>query len=160
MTVFDFEKGEQGDWFSFFSSHIDQETAKIVYDTPEEGAAEFRVRSMIPYWEEKRKGRKLESKMVLNPTTRAMERVTWDADLTSEQNAQESAEAWDYAITGFKNAFSAPGKPIECTLDNKLRFTKMPVFVRFIGRVFQIIADAGVGQQKAAEKNSQTPQDG
>jgi len=26
--------------------------------------------------------------------------------------------------------------------------------------VFQIIADAGVGQQKAAEKNSQTPQDG
>ena len=153
MTVFDFERGEQGDWFSFFGSHIDQETGKVVYDAPEEGAAEFRIRSMVPFWEEKRKGRKIESKIVLNPNSKAMERVTWDADIDPATAQQESIEAWDYAITGFRNAFSAPGKAIECTLENKLRFTKIPVFVRFISRVFEIIANAGIEQREASEKN-------
>lgn len=153
MTVFDFDKQDQGDWFSFFNSRIDQATGDIVYDPPEPEAAEFRIRSMGPFWEERRKGRKKEYKMVLNPATRSMERVGWFEDLPEDEAEKETGDAWDYAITGIKNAFSAPGVPIECTREAKLKLTKIPVFLRFIGRVFQILNDAGVKQKDASEKN-------
>jgi len=153
MTVFDFEKQELGDWFSFFNSHIDQATGEIVYDPPEKEAAEFRIRSLAPFWEERRKGRKRESKMVLNPQTRQMERVTWFEDLPPDEAAAENEATWDYAITGIKNAFSAPGVPIECNRESKLKFICMPVFLRFISRIFQMISEAGVKQNEASEKN-------
>ncbi len=153
MTQFDFEKDEQGDWFSFFNSHVDQATGEIVYDPPEEDAAEFRIRSMGLFWEERRKGRKRESKMTLNPTTRSMERVSWLDELPPEESAKENDDAWDFAITGIRNAFSAPDVPIECTRESKLKFIRMPRFIRFATRVFQILADAEEKQSEAEEKN-------
>jgi len=153
MTVFEFDKEEQGDWFLFFSSHVDPSTGEIVYDKPEEGAAEFRIRSMGPFWEERRKGRKKEYKMVLNPVTRAMERVGYYDDLPEDEAAKENEDAWDYAITGMKNAFSAPKVPIECTRESKLKLIRMPVFVRFITRAFMTLNESGVKQKEAAEKN-------
>ena len=153
MTVFDFDKEEQGDWFTFFASRMEPSTGDIVYDVPEEGAAEFRIRSMQPFFEERRKGRKKESKMVVNPTTRAMERVTWWEDLPDDEAQKEADDAWDYAITGIKNAFASPGVPIECTRENKLKLIRMPIFLRFVTRVFMIINDAGVKQKEDSEKN-------
>ena len=155
MTVFEFDKEEQGDWFPFFSSHVDPSTGEIVYDKPEKGAAEFRIRSMGLFWEERRKGRKKEYRMVLNPVTRAMERVGYFDDLPEEEAAKENEDAWDYAITGIKNAFTDLKKkvPIECTRENKLKLIRMPVFVRFITRVFMMLNEAGVKQREAAEKN-------
>ena len=73
MTLFDMEKGDQGDWFAFFSSKFDPATGEIIYDAPEENAAEFCIRNMAEFWEERRKGRKKEHKFVVNPLTRVME---------------------------------------------------------------------------------------
>ena len=153
MTVFDFTKDDQGDWFAFFNSRFDPTTGEIEYDKPEPEAAEFRIRPMTPFWDERRKDRKKEHKMVLNPQTRAMERVSYYEDLLPAEAEKENDDAWDYAITGFKNAFSAPGVEIKCDRENKLKLMKIPVFIRFVGRVFQIISEAGVKQKEASEKN-------
>ena len=153
MTLFNLDKEDQGDWFQFFSSKFDPATGEVIYDRPEEEAAEFRVRNMTPFWEERYRGRKKDYKMVHNPVSRQMERVGYYEDLPPEQAQKESDDAWDYAITGIKNAFSAPDVPIECTRENKLRLLDMPVFVRFINRVFQVISEAGVKQKEDSEKN-------
>ena len=153
MTVFNLDKEDQGDWFEFFSSTFDPATGDVVYDKPEKGAAEFRIRSMAPFWEECMKGRKKEHKFVQNPATRAMERVSWPKELPPDEAQKENEDAWDYAITGIKNAFSAPGVPIDCNRENKLKFIDMPVFARFVRHVFEIISEAGVKHREASEKN-------
>lgn len=153
MTVFDFNKEEQGDWFAFFNSRFDPTTGELVYDPPEKDAAEFRIRSMGPFWDERRKDRKKDHKMVLNPATRAMERVGYYEDLPADQAAKENDDAWDYAITGIRNAFSAPGVEIKCDRESKLKLINMPVFLRFVSRVFVIMSEAGVKQKEASEKN-------
>ena len=154
MTVFDLEKGEQGDWFPFFGSNFDPATGEIIYEKPEDGAAEFRIRGMGRFFEERQKDRKKEYKMVLNPSTRAMERVGWFEDLPPAEAKKESDDAWDYAITGMKDAFSGPGVAMECTMENKLKLLRMPVFLRYIQKVFQILSDAGIKRAEAVEKNS------
>ena len=154
MTVFDFTKDDQGDWFAFFNSRFDTTTGEIVYDPPEKDAAEFRIRSMGPFWDERRKDRKKEYKMVLNPGNRQMERVGYYDDLPPDQAQKENDDAWDYAITGIRNAESAPGVNIECNRENKLKFiNRVPGFLRFISRVFVIMSEAGVRQKEASEKN-------
>lgn len=153
MTLFNLDKEDQGDWFQFFSSKFDPATGEVIYDKPEEGAAEFRIRNMAPFWEERFRGRKKQHKYVHNPVTRAMERVGHYDDLPEDEAKRESDDAWDYAITGIKNAFSAPNVPIECTRENKLKLLDMPVFTRFIRRVFEIISEAGVKQKEDSEKN-------
>ena len=156
MTVFDLEKEEQGDWFQYFDSTIDPGNGDIIYEEPEKDAAEFRIRSMGPFWEERRKGKKREYKMVLNTGSRAMERVGYYPDLPPEEDSKESDDAWDYAITEWQNAFSAPNKPMECNRENKLKMIKIPVFLRFITRVFQIMTESGTKHKEAVEKNSST----
>lgn len=154
MTVFDFTKEDQGDWFGFFNSHIDQSTGEIIYDQPEAGAAEFRIRSMGPFWDERRKGRKKQFQFVLNPNTRAMERVGYYPDLPAEEAEKENNEAWDYAITGMKNAkWKENGPEMECTMENKLKLIEIPAFLRFITRCFQILSNAGIKRQEDSEKN-------
>ena len=153
MTVFECDKDSQGDWFSFFNSKYDQETGEIVYDDPEEGAAEFRIRLMGPFWEERLKGRKREHKYVPNPRTRAMERVSFYPDLDPDTEAQGNDDAWEYAITGFKNAFSAPGVEMEYNRENILRLVDIPVFARFMSKVFLILDGAGIKQAEGKEEN-------
>lgn len=153
MTLFNLDKEDLGDWFEFFSSKFDPATGEVIYDKPEEGAAEFRIRSMQPFWEERLGGRKKQHKFVQNPTTRAMERVSWYDDLPLDEQKKENDDAWDYAITGFKNAFSAPDVPLECTRENKLKLIAIPVFARFAKCVFEIISEAGVKQKEDSEKN-------
>jgi len=153
MTVFNLDKEDLGDWFEFFSSKVDPSTGEVIYDKPEEGAAEFRVRDMSPFWEERLKDRKKEFKFVQNPTTRQMERVSWYADLPVDEQMKENDDAWEYSITGIRNAFSSPDVPIECTRENILKLKDIPVFARFMKRVFEIISEAGVKHKEASEKN-------
>ena len=164
MTVFNTEKNEQGDWFPFFGSTVDVANSEIVYHDPEPDAAEFRIRPMGPFWAEHRKGRKREYKMALNPRTHAMERVPYYPDLPPEEEAKANDDAWDYCITGFKNAFSRaavmdgekvvePAVPLECTRENKLALVEIPAFNRYIQRVFLIQSEAGIGEQEVQEKN-------
>ena len=155
-TTFDTTKDEQGDWFPYFDSRVDPSIGETIYDLPIEGAAEFRIRSMAPFFEEKRKGRKKEFKMVVNPSTRQMERVGYYPDLPPDVEAKENDDAWDYAITGMKNAFSAPGVKLECARENKLALIAIPAFLRFMFRVFEIVSNTGAKASEEAEKNLPT----
>jgi len=150
--IFDLEKQEQGDWFDFFNSTVDPTTGEVSYSLPEKDAARFRIRSTVPFWEERRKGRKKRHEMVLNPSTRAMERVSF-YDTPEADEEQDNQAAWDYSITGIENAFDASKNAIEATLENKMKLIKIPAFLRFIMRVFEIISDSGVQQAEAQEKN-------
>jgi hypothetical protein len=153
-TVFEQIK-EQGDWFPFFGSKIDLTTGEIIYDPPEEGAAEFCFRSPSPFWEERRKGRVKEHKMVLNPSTRQMERVGYYPDLPPEEEQAERDDSWDYAITGMRNArWSADGPEMECTRENKLKLLKNSAFLRYANKVLLLILEIGVEAKEDAEKNS------
>ena len=153
MTVFEQSK-EQGDWFPFFGSTIDFMTGDIIYDPPADGAAEFCFRSPIPFWEDRRKDRKKEYKMVLNPTTRAMERVGYYPDLPYAEEQKERDDSWDYAITGMRNArWTDDGPEMECTRENKLKLLKNSAFLRYANRVLQMLLDTGVKRKEEAEKN-------
>lgn len=153
MTVFHIEKEQEGTWFPFFSSRVIPETGEIIYDKPEEGAAEFCFRSMSPFFEERRKGRKKTSQMVFNPKTRSMEKVTFLPDLSPEEDAQENDDAWDYAITGIRKAFSGNRKPIECTRENKLMLVKVPMFFRYAQEVFRILDSSSVEKSEVEKEN-------
>lgn len=146
---FDLGKGTEGDWFAYFKSHVDQSTGEIVYEAPEPDALEFCCRLMGPFFDEKNKGRKKESKMVLNPNTRAMERVSYYPDLPPEEEARQAEDAWDYAIVAVRKS----GVIIECTKEDKLELIKRPMFMRYMKRVFQILSGEAVKQFEAAEKN-------
>lgn len=81
-----------------------------------------------------------------------MERVSFYEDLPHAEAEKENADAWDYAITGIEKAYTAKGDPISCTRENKLKLVELPIFQRFIGRVFQLLAEAGTAKE-ASEKN-------
>jgi hypothetical protein len=155
MTVFNEQKkaDDQGTWCKFQTSHFDKDKKEFVFDDPEEGAAEFCFRSMIPYFVEKMKSRKRKFEFVLNPSTRAMERVSYYPDLTAEEQQKETDDAADYAITGMQNAFWGKDKPIECTRENKLKLMKDEQFDRFFGRYIKLIAELEASGAEATEKN-------
>ena len=156
MTVFNEQAKKpetEGTWFKFQTSHFDKDKKEFVFDDPEEGAAEFCFRSMIPYFVEKMKSRKRKFEFVLNPSTRAMERVSYYPDLTAEEQQKETDDAADYAITGIKNAKWADGKPIECTRENKLKLMKDEQFDRFFGRCIKLITEMAASEAEVAAKN-------
>ena len=154
MTVFEQGEKEQGDWFPFVSSRIDPSTGEVCYDPPEEGAAEFCFRSPTPFWQERQKGRKKEHKMVLNPGSKAMERVGYYPDLPPEEERTERDDSWDYVITGMRNArWSENGPEMECTRENKLKLLKNTAFLRFANRTLQMIIETGVKVKESSEKN-------
>ncbi|MBU1173756.1 MAG: hypothetical protein KKD44_29650 [Proteobacteria bacterium] len=161
MTVFESRDNEQGDWFSFFTSRYDATTGEIVYDPPEKGAAEFCFRNPAPFWEDQKKGRKRENKMVVNPTSRGMERVSYYVDLSPDEEKKERDDSWDYVITGMRNArWSKDGPEMKCTPENKLKLLKNSTFLRFANRVLTILLETGIKSKEDAEKNSLTPQTG
>lgn len=155
MTVFEQAEKAQGEWFPFFTSRFDMATGEIIYDLPKEGAAEFCFRSPAPFWEERRKGRTKEVKMVLNPGSRAMERISFFPDLPYEEEIKERDDSWDYAITGMRGArWTDDGPEMECTRENKLKLLKNAAFLRYANWVLQMLLDTGVKVKEAAEKNS------
>jgi hypothetical protein len=152
--MWNLEKTEQGDWFQFFDSRPDQQTGEIIYDPPsEDSKEEFCIRVMGPFWEEHIAARKKGSKIVPHPQTRQMVRVAYSEDLTPEQEKKERDDAWDYAIVGWKNLKGPDGKDIPCTRDNKLKMIKIPKFMRFVQRCFQILDGEVADTREAAAKN-------
>ena len=94
--------------------------------------------------------------MVVNPGTRAMERVSFLVDQTSEEEYQESLEAWDYAIVDWKGFKDPNGVEIPCTKENKLKLIRIPKAMRFFQRVFQILNGEAAKSKGGVEKNSLT----
>jgi hypothetical protein len=152
-TFFDLENTEQGDWFPFFNSRFDMQTGETVYDSPQVGAAEFRIRPLTSFYEERRKDRKKENKMVVNPQTRAMERVSYYPDLSPEEAQAERDDSFDFAITGMQGAFWTADQPIECTRENKIKLMKNAAFSRYFLRVQEMLSNSGAKAKEEAEKN-------
>lgn len=142
-----------GEWFPFFSSSINLVTGDIIYDDPVPDAR-VRVRPMAPLIEERLSGRKKNVEHVVNPKTRALERISYYPELSPEEERKERDDIWDYVITGIEGFKDKTGKTIDCTRENKLKLMRIPVFERFISRCFQIMANAGVSEAEELEKNS------
>ena len=149
---FDLDSTE-GEWFQFFSSHIDLNTGEIIYEEPTSDAR-VQIRSIAPFIEERLAKWKRSVEHVYNPKTRAMERISYFPDQTLEESRMDRDDAWDYAITGIENfKDSKTGELIICTRENKLKLMKVPVFDRFFTRCQQLLADSGVKEKEKEEKN-------
>lgn len=150
--IFDIEKGSEGDWFNFFESSIN-EKGKVVFADPKPDSGKVRIRSIVPFIEERQAQRKKKYEFVLNPDTRSMERVGYYEDQTPEQAKKDRDDIWDYAITDIEDFSDKSGTPILCTRENKAKLMALPVFDRFVGRCLQLIASAGA-QAKEDERGN------
>lgn len=149
----DLKAAEQGEWFNFFSSHIDPVTGEPVYEEPVKDAR-VQIRSIGPFIEERMAKRKKVVEHVYNQKTRSMERLSYSPDLTPEEQKAERDDLWDYAITGLENfKDSKTGTVIGCTRENKLALMKVPVFDRFVARCQQLLASSGVKAKEDEAKN-------
>lgn len=139
----------EGEWFEYFTSHIDQKTGDVVYgeSTPN---ARVKIRSTAPFLEERLKKQKRTEKIVHNPKTRSMERVPYFQEPTTEEMMRETDDMYDYAVMdleGFRNKKTA--ETIECTRENKIALRHNQVFRRFFERCQQILH----GDSEEAAKN-------
>lgn len=142
-----------GERFQFFTSTVDIATGIIKYDDPV-GDAWVTLRPMQPFFEDRLSKRKKVTEHVFNPSTRAMDRVVSDKELTYEEAKLEREDAWDYAIVGFENfKDSKTGEIIPCTRENKIKLMRIPVFDRFVTKCFQELANSGIKEKEAEEKN-------
>ena len=151
-TVFNADK-EQGDWFSFFESEINLKTGDVEYHDPVEGAGRACIRPMAPFWESRQAQKEKKSEFVLNPKTRAMERVEYFKEQTAQEEIEERNDAFDYGIIEFENFYDGKGSLYECTRENKLWLIHIPVFDRFIARCFELQQNAKTARTEALEKN-------
>lgn len=148
--LFDLEKIDDGDWFPFFASRVNAK-GEVEYDEPKPGANSVRIRPIAPFWETRRATRKKRHEFALNPVTRAMERVAYFEELTPEQDKKENEDAYDYAITGVRDA---AGEPIAFDRAAKVEHMAHPVFNRFFWRCQQMLGSARAQGQEDAGKNS------
>jgi len=155
-TMFNLEES-QGDWFDFFESRVDLSTGEIIYDDPKPDTGSVCFKPARAFIIERMAERKKDSKFVLNPKTRTMERVEFYKDLTLEEAQKEQDDLIDYTITGFKKLFDMEEKPIECTRENKLKLVKVPVFDRFMARCMELQLNANIKQAEKEAKNSGKP---
>lgn len=149
--IIDIDKGNNGDWFAFFESRV--EDGKTIYDDPKPDAGRVCIRSMAPFLEERQSQRKRKFEFVLNPQTRTMERVGYYDEISYEQAKKDQADLWDYTITGLENFFDKNGKEIECTRENKVKLMTVPAFDRFVARCLQILGSAQTQAKEEEEKN-------
>lgn len=151
--ILDIDKGNDGEWFTFFESSINDK-GKVIYEDPKPDAGRVCIRSIADFIRDRQSQRKKKYEFVLNPETRAMERVGYYDDLTAEQAQKEEDDLWDFAITGLENFFDKNSKEIACTRENKSKLMRLPVFNRFVGRCLQLIASAGAQAKEDEQKNS------
>ncbi len=151
MFELDLEITDLGEWFPFQDSHFDAEKEDWVFDPPASDAR-VKVRRMVPFFLERMPKRRRGVEHVLNPKTKAMERITYFEDLPPAEAQKENDDAWDYVITAFEG-FQNKGEVIECTRENKLKMMKVPAFDRFITRCLKILEGSVAKEKEAAEKN-------
>ena len=154
--LLDLEIQEEGEWFYYFGSRIDQATGEVIYDDPVKNAR-VKIRSMRPFIEQRFTARKKQKEHVLNPKTHAMERIEYYPDLSSEETIAERENTWDYVIQGLEGfQDKKTKKEIACTRENKIKLMKLPVFDRFIARCLQLLSDSGVQDGEIEAKNLST----
>jgi len=146
-----------GDWFEFFESEFDFETGEIDFFDPKPGTGKVCIRSASDLLIEQIGKRKKESEIILNPKTRQMERIEYYKDQTQKELQKDSDDRIDHMITGLKDFFDHAGVPIECTRENKIKLSKVPVFDRFLSRCMKLQMNASQEKVEKEEKNSGKP---
>jgi hypothetical protein len=152
---FDLNQGSKGAFFKFFKSRIsgaDPVTGEPVIEYAEPEADAPRVYIQIADSETIKKihakTRTKKTEFVYNPKTRQMERVSY-LDQTPEQEELERQLIWDHAIKEWEGMLDQEGKPIPCTLENKLKLMNDVQFARFVGKCLITVG----GSNEDAEKN-------
>jgi len=145
--------GDEGNWFSFFESSQDMTNGDITYADPVEGAGQICIRDPQPFWVEKAGSRKKKAEFVLNPKSRAMERVEYDTPLTAKEEAQERDDSIDFMVVSFKDFYDKNEKPIKCTRENKLVLMSVSVFARCVGRCLELSRNEVSKRAEVIEKN-------
>jgi hypothetical protein len=156
---FDLEKIGVGEWFPYQDSVIDDkgeiEWRPVEYDEDGKPIESVCFRQVDPdehrVIRDKYKGKKINIP-VKDPDTRQMGIVP-QYEQTPEQEKAERMEFWDKTIVDW-DLKDPKGQPIPCTAENKYKLFKghMP-FLRFCNRSLQILSNAKVEGEKAAEKN-------
>jgi hypothetical protein len=151
--IIDFEAHDEGEWFPFFPSHIDEATGETVWDEPNTDAR-IRARSGRFFIQERLKSRKRKAEHVFNTKTRAMERIEYFESLPLDEQQKDNENWIDFIITGLDNfKDKKTGKVIECTRENKIKLMQIPSFDRCIAKIQRLIAESGIRQEEEEQKN-------
>lgn len=154
MTLFVLNN-DQGEAFRFQESYIDESTGEPVFLDPKKDAGTFYIRPMGPKMEEIQSRRKRSVEHVLNPKTRAMERVVYFEPASDEEAKAQNEELWDHVIAGWDDkVLDANKKKIPITVENKMLLLKIPAVDRFIGKCLRDQQAASVKSLEVQEKNS------
>jgi len=142
-----------GEWFPFFGSEIKAD-GEIDYLPPEKDAGRVCIRIADGQTMEAihAQTRTRKAEFALNTKTRQMERVPY-IDQTPEQEKIERELIWDHVIQDWEGLLDIAGKPIPCTLENKMKMMNIPVFARFVGRCLTLITGGAEEKKAALEKN-------
>lgn len=149
---FDLEVSE-GERFKFFTSSVDED-GKITFDdpAPDAGTVSVRLIDSDTLDEIRTKTRKKVTEHVLNPKTRAMERII-AFEQTPEQEKMERAMIWDHAITGWEGIKDKSRNDVPCTKENKVKLMGNPYFGRFINECLNRLSKSTISLKEAEEKN-------
>ena len=151
-VVINLQTQKEGTWFPFFYSRIDRSTMDVVYDDPIEGGPRMKIRNPVSFFKERNENRKKESQFVLNKTSRGMQKVVSDVELTPKQQRQENDDFADYVIQDIEN-FKLNGKIIKCDRKTKIEIMEIPVVTMYVHRCIEILQSEGAVEEKAEAKN-------
>ena len=150
MTQFDLEKLDEGTWFTFCESRIDN-NGETIFDDPKEGAGKVCLRQAgFDILEDIRRecGGKIKREFVLNPKTRSMEPVEYRQQTDAERK-RDREMLWDYVIVGWEGLKDKNEIDIEINIENKMKLISIPMFSRFVTRCLDLLD----GQKTVTEKN-------
>lgn len=152
----DLEVQETGEWFEFFTSHIDPASGDTIYDDPVAGAPRIKIRGLAPFIEKRMLARKKAVEHVYNTKSRAMDRNTYYPELSTSEILAEREDTWDWMIEDFEDGFKdkKTGNVLKCTRENKIKMMKIPVFDRCVARCLQLLSESGVQEAAVESKNS------
>lgn len=146
-------ESNDGQWFTFQMSDIDENTGDVIWGEPVEGL-EVKIRSWKQFFEEKINKRERVTIWKVHPKSHANEPHTQFRELTTEEIKQERDDAIDYAIMDLKGwKDKKTGEAYPCTRGVKLALMKRDFFDRFFARCQQSIDKVGVEMEQEAAKN-------
>jgi len=150
----DLSSADDGEWFQFFTSHIDVNTGEVVYDDPIDGGPRIQIRDMRTFIRERIKERKMQVDNVVNPKTRSMERIRYPKELSAQEEKQEREDLIDYMVVNFEGFKDKKTKTfIENTRENKIKMMDLPIFDRCVSSCQQKLSDSSIQEAVAEQKN-------
>jgi hypothetical protein len=157
MLEFDLKDPGEGIWFPYRQSEVDpDDREKIIWkDVNEKENGKFHIRSIEPYIEErlKKESKLTRYEFVLNPKTRAMERVAFTPEKSFDEKMEETQVMFVYAILDWEGVGVKGGSVLEVSDENKKRLARNPEFVRFFDDCQKKLKEQSSEYKEQSEKN-------